>query len=99
MAGGLLTLPQSSGAARERRTIRALCKRPAAAVTRLLARSAGVEDPAIRWRLTGGGPWFDNQYGVLTIDGPRIDVRIEKAVPDGEVGEARLERVLERRLA
>jgi hypothetical protein len=84
---------------KERRTIRALCKRPATAAARLLARSAGVEEPPIRWRLTGGGPWFDNQYGVLTIDGPRIDCRIEKAVPDGDAGEARLERVLERRLA
>ena len=68
-------------------------------VTRLIARSAGVEDPPIRWRLTGGGPWFDNQYGVLTIDGRRIDFRLEKAVPDEDRGEARLECVLEQRLA
>jgi hypothetical protein len=79
--------------------IRAMTKRPTEAITRLLRRSAGVEDPPIRWRLTGGGPWFDNQYGVLTVDGRRIDLRIEKAVPEGDEGEAKLERVLDRRLA
>jgi hypothetical protein len=73
--------------------------RPVAEIAHRLRRSAGVADPAIRWRLTGGGPWFDNQYGVLTIDGRRMDMRIEKAVPDGEVGDVRLERVLEHRLA
>ena len=51
------------------------------------------------WRLTGGGPWFDNQYGVLTVEGRRIDLRIEKAVPEGDEGESKLERVLDRRLA
>jgi hypothetical protein len=84
---------------KERRSIRAMWTRPAAEIAHRLRRAAGVEDPAIRWRLTGGGPWFDNQYGVLTIDGRRMDMRIEKAVPEGESGEARLERVLEYRLA
>ena len=84
---------------KERRVIRALFTRPAAAVTRLLRRSAGVPDPPIRWRMHGDGPWFDNQYGVLTIDGRRIDFRLEKAVPDGENGEANLECVLDTRLA
>jgi hypothetical protein len=83
----------------ERKVIMALTKRATEAVMRLLRRSAGVEDPAIRWRLTGGGPWFDNQYGVLTIDGRRMDMRIEKAVPEGFRGDARLECVLDRRLA
>jgi PhoD-like phosphatase len=86
--------------ARERTTIKTLCTRPAHALARLLARTAGVSDPPIRWRLTGGGPWFDNQYGVLDIDGRRIDFRLERAQPDGDnPGEARLESVLERRLA
>jgi len=80
-------------------TLRAMTKPGAELIGRLLRRSAGVEDPGIRWRLTGGGPWFDNQYGVLTVDGRRMDLRIEKAVPDGHHGESRLERVLERRLA
>jgi PhoD-like phosphatase len=83
----------------ERTVIRALTKKPAELVTRLLRRSAGVEDPPIRWRLTGGGPWFDNQYGVLTVEGREIELRIEKAVPAGDHGETRLERVFDRRLA
>jgi hypothetical protein len=84
---------------KERTVIRALTTKPAELVTRLLRRSAGVEDPPIRWRLEGGGPWFDNQYGVLTVDGRKIDMRIEKAVPAGHHGESRLERVFDRRLA
>jgi PhoD-like phosphatase len=85
--------------AKERRVIKAMFTKPAELVTRALRRSAGVADPPIRWRMHGAGPWFDNQYGVLTIDGRRIDFRLEKAVPDEERGEARLECVLEQRLA
>jgi hypothetical protein len=85
--------------ASERRVIKALFTKPAERVTRLLRRAAGVDDPPIRWRMHGDGPWFDNQYGVLTVDGRRIDFRLEKAVPDEEEGEARLECVLEQRLA
>jgi hypothetical protein len=86
---------------KERLSIKTLCSRPAGVVARGLARAAGVEDPPIRWRLTGGGPWFDNQYGVLTIDGRRMECRIEKAEPteSGDPGEAHLEAVLEHRLA
>jgi hypothetical protein len=36
---------------------------------------------------------------VLTVEGRRIDLRIEKAVPEGDEGEAQLERLLDRRLA
>jgi hypothetical protein len=84
---------------KERTVIRALNTKPAALVTRALRRAAGVEDPPLRWRLTGGGPWFDNQYVILTLDGRRIDMRLEKASPAGDHGEVRLECVLERRLA
>jgi hypothetical protein len=83
----------------ERSVIRALTTRPAELVTRFLRRSAGVEDPPIRWRMSGDGPWFDNQYGVLTVEGRKIEMRIEKAVPAGDHGETRLERVFDRRLA
>ncbi len=62
-----------------------------------LARAADVPDPPIRWRLTGGGPWFDNQVATLSIDGRRLHLRIERSVP--EDGGARLQTVLERRLA
>ena len=84
--------------ARERRVIRALMTRASGRATRLLARAAGVRDPAVAWRRRGGGPWFDNQVATLTIDGRRMDMRLDKAVPADE-HHARLECVLEQRLA
>jgi hypothetical protein len=72
--------------------------RPFHAVWRRLARAAGVDDPGIRWRQTGDGPWFDNQVATLVIDGRNMEMYLDKAVPvDHE--EAELERVLEHRLA
>jgi hypothetical protein len=82
----------------QRNVIRAACSRVSARLGRGLARSAGVADPGIRWRLTDGGPWFDNQVATLTIDGRSIDMRLEKALADGEGG-VELEAVLDRRLA
>jgi hypothetical protein len=84
--------------AKERRVIRLGMSRPFAAAARALARSAGVKEPEIRWRLTDGGPWFDNQVATLTIDGRRMDMRLDRAVPV-DSRRARLDRVLERRLA
>ncbi len=82
---------------RERRAIRAMFTRPVAAAMRSLARSAGVSDPSIRWRRMGNGPFFDNQLATLEIDGPRIDLKLEKAAaPDGDPV---LECVQETRLA
>jgi hypothetical protein len=91
--------------ARERRAIKIGMSRSAHAISRLLARSAGVPDPPIRWRIgPHDGPWFDNVLATLDIDGRRLDLRIEKALPEdeerrGEEHERRLETVLERRLA
>ncbi len=83
--------------ARERRAIKAMFTRPVAALTRALARAAGVSDPSVRWRRVGDGPFFDNQLATLEIDGPRIDLKIEKALaPDGD---PILECVQEKRLA
>ena len=84
--------------ARERQIIRTGMSRPFAAATRMLARSAGVKDPEISWRLTDGGPWFDNQVASLLIDGREMRMRLDRAVPV-DSHEARLERVLDRRLA
>jgi hypothetical protein len=83
---------------RERRMIRLGMSRPFAAATRLLARSAGVRAPGLEWRLTDGGPWFDNQVASLLIDGRDIRLRLDKAVPV-DSSDARLERVLDRPLA
>jgi hypothetical protein len=83
--------------AHERTAIRAMLSRPAHAITRLLARAAGVPDPGMRWRFAEG-PYFDNQLASLELDGRRATARLEKTVP-GEHHERRLERVFEHRLA
>jgi hypothetical protein len=71
--------------ARERRAIKAMFTRPVAALTRSMARAAGVSDPSVRWRRVGDGPYFDNQLATLEIDGRHIDLRLEKALaPEGE---------------
>ena len=54
---------------KERRVIRLGMSRPFEAVWRALARSAGVDEPPVRWRMVGDGPWFDNQVASLRIDG------------------------------
>ncbi|HZN90679.1 MAG TPA: alkaline phosphatase D family protein [Thermoleophilaceae bacterium] len=83
---------------RERKFIRFGMSRPFHLVARRLARAAGVKDPGIRWRLTGDGPWFDNQVATLSIEGREMRMRLDKAVPVDE-NSARLECVLDRRLA
>jgi PhoD-like phosphatase len=82
----------------ERKSIRIGMSRAFELVTRTLARLAGVRDPGIRWRMTGDGPWFDNQVATLVIDGREIEMRLDKAVPVDE-SRAKLDRVLEHRLA
>jgi hypothetical protein len=84
--------------ARERRVINFMVTRPALALTRALSRTAGVDDPSIRWRMCDGGPWFDNQVGTLHISGRELTVELEKTVARDDGG-ARLETVLEHRVA
>jgi hypothetical protein len=82
---------------RERRGIRFTWTRAGGLIARALARSAGVPDPPVRWRLTHPEPWFDNQVATLELDGAHAAFALDKAVPDG--GEdPRLERVFERPL-
>ena len=82
---------------RERRVARAGDSRLARAVTSVLARSAKVELPEVRWRLEEP-PTFDNQFATLDIDGDRLELRIEKTVP-GDWRRPKIETSLERRLA
>jgi hypothetical protein len=82
----------------ERQQIRIGMSRGFELFARSLARLAGVRDPGVGWRMVGDGPWFDNQVATLVIDGREIEMRLDKAVPVDEQ-HARLERVLERRLA
>jgi phosphodiesterase/alkaline phosphatase D-like protein len=81
---------------REQRAVRAALSRPAARLTRGLARLAGVKNTPLRWQLCDG-PWFDNQIATLTVEGRHARLAIEKALPHYPQP-ARLERVLDRAL-
>ncbi|MGI8536097.1 MAG: alkaline phosphatase D family protein [Mycobacteriales bacterium] len=61
----------------------------------LLARSAGVPPPKVRWGIDHG-PRFDNEIAALELTGRHAVFRLERAVP-GDPGE-RLETVLEKQL-
>ena len=70
--------------ARERRMIRFATSRPAHAIARLLARSAGVPDPDLRWRMVEG-PYFDNQIATLTLHERSGSMTLERTrVDDGD---------------
>jgi hypothetical protein len=77
---------------REKRMIRLGTSRAGHALARALARSAGVEDPGIRWRFREG-PLFDNQVATLKIRGRESCVRLDKTTAQGE--EFMLERVFD----
>jgi PhoD-like phosphatase len=79
---------------KERLAVRLALSRPFEVLSRALARSAGVDDLPLRWRSVGEAPVFDNVVASLSVDGPRLDFRLEKALPP-----ARLEPVIEARLA
>jgi hypothetical protein len=82
---------------KERRMIGLVASRPVAALTRMLARRAGVRPPGIRWRIADG-PWFDNQIGELELSGRRLEVSLAKS-PPGDPARPALQRVLQRRIA
>ena len=63
------------------------------AVGRLLARSAGVAPPEVRWKVDHG-PWFDNEIGAVELTGRSALFRLERALPGDR--EERLETVLEK---
>ena len=65
----------------ERRGLRAALSRSAAAVARLLARSAGVQPAAVRWEFAGE-PTFDNQIATLHLTGRGAHLTIEKTRPE-----------------
>jgi hypothetical protein len=82
----------------ERRAIRFACSRPGTLVGKLLARAAGVGDPAVRWRFTHDAPFFDNQVCWVELDGRRARLWLQKTVPEENEGNS-LETVFERALA
>ncbi|MDQ3448895.1 MAG: alkaline phosphatase family protein [Chloroflexota bacterium] len=82
----------------ERMFQRVSASRGMAAITRLLAISAGASPPIVRWRRLEGLA-FENQVSTLEMRGGNAMLRLEKAVaPDGSE-DAQLETVWERRLA
>jgi len=83
---------------RERRGIRFACARGGTLAGKLLARSAGVGDPPVRWRFAHEEPFFDNQVCHLEVDGRRARLWLEKTVPEENRGYS-LETAFERRLA
>lgn len=66
---------------RNRRVMRACWSRPIAALTRGMARLAGVAPDSVRWSLCHKRPFFDNQVAGLELDGPRATIRFERAPP------------------
>ena len=80
----------------ERAVVRASMRKPVERFTRALARSAGVPDPPIEWRISEG-PFFDNQVASLLIDGRQATMRLDKTKA-GEHHETTLERTFERPL-
>ena len=79
-------------ATRERLAVRAGTSRPATVLTRALARSAGVRDPVLRWRVHR--PMFDNQIATLALTGREAKLTIERT--HGDWRDPMLETVLER---
>jgi hypothetical protein len=83
--------------ANERRVILAAWTRPMGALTRAMARLAGVADPEVRWRLAHDKPWFNNQVAWLELEGRRATFVLQKALPaEGGAGEPRMEKVFEK---
>jgi PhoD-like phosphatase len=83
--------------AHERHGVKVGMSRAGAAIGRALARSAGVDDPPIRWRVSEG-PFFDNQVATVKIDGRASTLQLERAVPGEDGGAPRLEQLFEHQL-
>jgi hypothetical protein len=82
---------------KEQRVIKAAFKAPFIRAAAALAKSAGAEDPGIRWQLRDG-PCFDNQVATLHLDGRTATMKLDKTKP-GEDDQQSLEQSFERRLA
>lgn len=83
--------------ARNRRIMRAAWSAVVAAVTKGMARLAGVKPDAVRWQLCHDKPWFDNQIATLEFHGARANIRFEYSSPGNDAA-PRLEKVFAYRL-
>jgi PhoD-like phosphatase len=81
---------------RERAAVNIAMTKPFGRLARALARSAGVDDPPIRWRIDNH--WFDNQVASLEFEGRSVSFKLEKTTPE-DWPHPKLETVIERRLA
>ena len=72
--------------------------KPGELIGRALARLAGAKEPDVRWRLMHKEPWFVNHISTLETRGREASLKVEKTTPE-DVGEPRLHKILERRLA
>ena len=82
---------------KEENTVRFATSRAGHLVGRALAKSAGVEDPDLRWRFVHG-PYFDNQIATLVLHDRDAHLCLERTVPE-EWREPQLHECLSRRLA
>ena len=82
----------------ERLAMRAGWTKRGELVGKALSRLAGVEEPAVRWRLMHEEPWFENHVSTLELRGREALLKVEKTTPE-DSGEPRLHEILERRLA
>jgi hypothetical protein len=82
----------------ERRAIRFAWSRAGTLIGKLLARSAGVGAPPVRWRFMHDEPFFDNQVCFVELDGRRARLWLQKTVPEENHGNS-LETVFEHELA
>ena len=71
--------------------------KPGELAGRALSRLAGLSDPEIRWSLTHGSLWFENQIASLELNGRQATLVFEKAVLGGS-GEPGLEKIYEHHL-
>ena len=85
---------------KERRMMRTAATRAGTAIGRLLARSARVAPPSVRWRYVHDEPWFDNQVATLVLEGRKARFELEKTEPPpGPDGSLKLERVFDHPLS
>ena len=84
---------------KERRVIRSTMNPVMKVLARFMRRGAGVPNPDVRWRQVGDGPWFDNQFATLTIEGRSLNLRLETRCWATPRPSTVIEPVLERQLA
>ena len=65
----------------EKTMMRFAMSRTGRALARALARTAGVRDPEVRWRISHG-PVFDNQVATLVLHERRARLTIERTLPE-----------------